>query len=103
MSTKPKPHPQQNHLLAALAPDVQARLFPHLELVPLPLRSLMYESGRTMRHVYFPTDSIVSLQYIMENGASTAILVVGNEGLLGISLFMGCKVLAMRIVCHGPR
>lgn len=89
MSTKTKPHPQQNHLLAALAPEVQARLFPHLELVSLQLRSVMYESGRPMRHVYFPTDAIVSLQYIMENGASTAILVVGNEGLLGISLFMG--------------
>jgi CRP-like cAMP-binding protein len=57
--------------------------------VPLPLRALLYESGHPMRHVYFPTDSIVSLQYVMENGASTAILVVGNEGLLGITLFMG--------------
>jgi len=84
-----KPEPQQNHLLAALSPDVQGRLFPHLELVPLPLRALLYESGHAMRHVYFPTDSIVSLQYMMENGASTAILVVGNEGLLGITLFMG--------------
>jgi len=84
-----KPDPRQNHLLAALSPEVQGRLFPYLELVPLPLRALMYESGRPMRHVYFPTDSIVSLQYVMENGASTAILVVGNEGLLGISLFMG--------------
>lgn len=84
-----KPEPQQNHLLAALTPEVQARLFPHLELVPLPLRALLYESRRPMRHVYFPTDSIVSLQYVMENGASTAISVVGNEGLLGITLFMG--------------
>lgn len=84
-----EPQPQHNHLLAALSPEVQNRLFPHLELVPLPLRAVMYESGRPMRHVYFPTDSIVSLQYVMENGASTAILVVGNEGLLGISLFMG--------------
>lgn len=84
-----KPHPQQNHLLAALSPEVQERLFPHLELVPLPLRALMYEAGRPMEHVYFPTDSIVSLQYLMENGESTAILVVGNEGLLGITLFMG--------------
>lgn len=89
MSVKPQPHPQQNHLLAALAPDVQGRLFPYLELVPLPLRSLLYESRRPMRHVYFPTDSIVSLQYVMENGASTALSVVGNEGLLGITLFMG--------------
>ncbi len=84
-----KPEPQQNHLLAALSPEVQGRLFPYLELVPLPLRSVMYESGRPMRHVYFPTDSIISLQYVMENGASTAILVVGNEGLMGITLFMG--------------
>jgi hypothetical protein len=84
-----KPQPQHNHLLAALSPEVQGRLFPYLELVPLPLRALMYESGHAMRHVYFPTDSVVSLQYVMENGASTAILVVGNEGLLGITLFMG--------------
>lgn len=85
----PKPTPQHNHLLAALTPDVQLRLFPYLELVPLPLRGVLYESGRPMRHVYFPTDSVISLQYVMENGASTAILVVGNEGLLGITLFMG--------------
>jgi CRP-like cAMP-binding protein len=83
------PQPQQNHLLAALPADVQGRLFPYLELVPLPLRALLYESGHPMRHVYFPTDSIVSLQYVMENGDTTAILVVGNEGLLGITLFMG--------------
>lgn len=83
------PDPRQNHLLAALSPDVQARLFPYLELAELPLRSLMYESGRPMRHVYFPTDSIISMQYLMESGASTAISVVGNEGLLGINLFMG--------------
>ncbi|MDO8331002.1 MAG: Crp/Fnr family transcriptional regulator [Fluviicoccus sp.] len=89
MSANPEPQPQQNHLLAALSPDVQSRLFPHLELVPLPLRALLYESKRPMRHVYFPTDSIVSLQYVMENGASTAISVVGNEGLLGITLFLG--------------
>lgn len=89
MSTKPQPHPRQNHLLAALSPEVQDRLFPYLELVALPLRALMYESGRPMRHVYFPTDAIISLQYVMENGASAAILVVGNEGLLGITLYMG--------------
>jgi CRP-like cAMP-binding protein len=87
MSVKPKP--QHNHLLAALMPEVQDRLFPYLELVPLPLRAVLYESRRPMRHVYFPTDSIVSLQYLMENGASTAISVVGNEGLLGITLFLG--------------
>lgn len=85
----PQPHPRQNHLLAALSPEVQGRLFPHLELAELPLRALMYEGGRPMRHVYFPTDSIISMQYLMENGASTAISVVGNEGLLGITLYMG--------------
>ena len=84
-----KLEPQQNHLLAALSPEVQGRLFPHLELVPLKLRALLYDVGRPMRHVYFPTDSIISLQYMMEDGASTAILVVGNEGLIGITLFMG--------------
>lgn len=89
MISKTQPQPQQNHLLAALAPDVQSRLFPYLELVPLPLRAVLYESRRPMRHVYFPTDSIVSLQYMMENGASTALSVVGNEGLLGITLFLG--------------
>ncbi len=86
-----KPHPQQNHLLAALSPEVQTRLFPHLELVEMPLRALLYESRRPMRYVYFPADSIISLQYVMENGATTAILVVGNEGLLGITLFMGAE------------
>lgn len=86
-----KPEPKDNHLLAALSPEVQSRLFPYLELVRMPLRSLLYESRRPMRHVYFPTDSIISLQYVMESGASTAILVVGNEGLLGISLLMGVE------------
>lgn len=89
MAIKPPPEPQHNHLLGALPPEVQTRLFPYLELVKLPLRALLYESRRPMRHVYFPTDSIVSLQYVMENGASTAISVVGNEGLLGITLFLG--------------
>lgn len=81
--------PQQNHLLAALSTESEERLFPHLELVPLPLGKVLYEPGDTMRHVYFPTDSIVSLLYVMENGASAEIAVVGNEGLVGISLFMG--------------
>lgn len=56
-----KPEPKQNHLLAALSPEVQGRLFPYLEMVPLPLRAVMYESGRTMQHVYFPTTAIISL------------------------------------------
>ncbi len=65
------------------------RLRPHLELVELPLGEVIYESGATLDHVYFPTTCIVSLLYVLENGASAEIAVVGNEGILGISLFMG--------------
>lgn len=83
------PIPQQNNLLAALSGDVQQRLFSNLERVALPLGKVLYESGDTMRHVYFPTDSIISLLYVMESGASAEISVVGNEGLVGIALFMG--------------
>lgn len=81
--------PQHNHILAALSPAVQERILPQLEYVSLPLGKVLYESGDTLRHVYFPTDSIVSLLYVMENGASAEISVVGNEGVVGVSLFMG--------------
>lgn len=81
--------PTQNHLLAALPTEVQDRLFPNLEPVPLTLGKVLYESGDALHHVYFPTDSIVSLLYVMESGASAEISVVGNEGLIGIALFMG--------------
>jgi CRP-like cAMP-binding protein len=81
--------PQQNQLLAASPAAVCDRLLPHLELVSLPLGKVLYESGDALRHVYFPTDAIVSLLYVMESGASAEISVVGNEGLIGISLFMG--------------
>jgi CRP-like cAMP-binding protein len=83
------PTPQQNHLLAALSPEVQERIFPFLEPAPMPLGKVLFESGAPERHVYFPTDSIISLLYVMENGASAEISVVGNEGLVGIALFMG--------------
>jgi CRP-like cAMP-binding protein len=83
------PKPEQNHLLAALPLEVRDRAFPHLELVSLPLGKVLYESGDALRHVYFPTDSIVSLLYVMEDGASAEISVVGNEGLIGVALFMG--------------
>ena len=83
------PSPLQNHLLAALPAEVQGRLFPHLELIALPLGKVLYESGDALRHVYFPTDSIVSLLYVMNNGASGEISVVGNEGLIGVAVFMG--------------
>jgi CRP-like cAMP-binding protein len=80
---------QQNHILAALPADAQKRLFPHLELVYLPFGQVLYESGDTLRYVYFPIDSIVSLLYRMENGASAEVSVVGNEGFIGVALFMG--------------
>ena len=80
---------QKNQLLQSLSPEIQKRLFPHLELMLLPLGKVLYESGDILRYVYFPTDSIVSLLYVMENGASAEISVVGKEGMVGISLFMG--------------
>lgn len=83
------PKPQINHLLGALPAEVHARLLPNLELVALPLGKVLYESGDTLRHVYFPIDCIVSLLYVMENGASAEISVVGREGIIGIALFMG--------------
>ena len=87
--TSPNFQPVDNHLLAALPAEVQARLFPHLKLVAMPLGKVLYESGDKMSTVYFPIDAIVSLLYVMQNGASAEISVVGNEGLIGISLFMG--------------
>ncbi len=90
--------PQQNRLLAVLSPEVRQRLFPHLELIDLPLGKVIYESGDSLRHVYFPTDSIVSLLYVMENGASAEISVVGNEGLVGVAVFMGGESTPSRAV-----
>jgi len=81
--------PTENHLLAALAPEEQQRIFPHLRLVNMPLGKVLYESGDTLRYVYFPTDCIVSLLYVLVDGGSAELSVVGNEGLIGIALFMG--------------
>jgi CRP-like cAMP-binding protein len=83
------PDPQQNHLLAELPSEARERLYPHLEFVSMPLGNVLYESGNRLRHVYFPTSCIVSLLYVMEDGSSAEIAVVGNEGIIGISLFMG--------------
>lgn len=83
------PAPEQNYLLAALPVEAQQRLRPHLELVEMPLGKVLYESGESSRQVYFPTNSIVSLLYVLENGASAEISVVGNEGIVGIAVFMG--------------
>jgi len=86
----PSPHsPNQNHLLAALPTVEFERLAAHLEMVPMPLGEILYEPGGQMRHAYFPTTAIVSLHYVMETGASAETAGVGNEGVVGISLFMG--------------
>ena len=81
--------PTQNHFLSALPAEIQQRLFPHMELVEMPLGHVLYEAGEVMRYVYFPTNSIVSLLYVMENGAQAEISVVGNDGFVGMSLLMG--------------
>lgn len=94
----PAINPLQNRLLATLPEDVQKRIFPYLEECPMPLGKVLYEPGDKMRHVYFPTDCIVSLLYVMQSGASAEISVVGNEGLLGISLFMGGESTSSRAV-----
>ena len=95
----PEPHdPRQNHLLAALPAQDRERLLPHLERVPMPLGHVLYESGSELRHVYFPTTSIVSLLYVMIDGASAEIAVVGNDGILGVALFMGGETMPNRAV-----
>lgn len=81
--------PNKNYLLAALPTAEFERFAPHLELVAMPLGEVLYESGGQLQHVYFPTTAIVSLHYVTENGASSEIAGVGNEGVLGIPLFMG--------------
>ncbi len=80
---------EQNRVLAALPAESVDRLRSHLKFVHLPLGEVLYEPGQEMRHVYFPTESIISLLYVMHDGASAEICVVGNEGMLGVSLFMG--------------
>jgi CRP-like cAMP-binding protein len=100
-------NPRQNHLLDALPAADYERLAPHLELVSMPLGTVLYESGGALPYVYFPTTSIVSLLYVMEDGASAEIAIVGNEGILGISLFMGGDTTPSRAVVqsagHGFR
>ena len=95
LKKKPKPpaavrtEPRQNLLLSVLAEPEFQRWLPQLEWVEMPLGHVLYESGTTLKHVYFPTTAIVSLLYVMENGASAEIAVVGKDGLVGVSLFMG--------------
>ncbi|HXC38303.1 MAG TPA: Crp/Fnr family transcriptional regulator [Burkholderiales bacterium] len=99
--------PKQNLLLAALPEDCYQRVLPGLELVALPLGRVMYESGGRLEYLYFPTSGILSMLYVTHNGASSEIAITGNEGLLGISLFMGGESTTNRAVvqcaCHAYR
>ena len=92
------PDPRNNHILAALPEEEAARLFPQLKLVELPLGMSVYEADDVQRFMYFPTDSIVSLLYVLENGASAEIAIVGNEGVIGVSLFMGGETTPSRAI-----
>lgn len=100
-------NPNQNHLLAALLDAEFDRLSPYLDPIMMRLGDVLYESGAAINHVYFPTSSIVSLHYVLENGSSSEIAGVGNEGMLGISLFMGGNTTPSRAVVqtagHGYR
>jgi CRP-like cAMP-binding protein len=91
-------NPPQNHLIAALVRSESQRLLSRMELVPLPLGKTLAESGDNMNHAYFPTTSIVSLLYELESGASAEIAIVGNEGIVGIALFMGGDTMPNRAV-----
>ena len=90
--------PRKNHLLAALPDAEWQRWLPQLEQIEMPLSQVLYESGIALSHVYFPTTAIVSLLDVLENGASAEIAVVGNEGLVGVSLFMGGESTPSRAV-----
>jgi CRP-like cAMP-binding protein len=90
--------PTENHLLAALAAEERERIFPHLQSVDMRLGDVLYESGDTLSHVYFPTDCIVSLLYVLLDGATAEIAVAGDEGLIGISLFMGGETTPNRAI-----
>ena len=95
----PEPHePRQNDLLRALPAAEFGRLFAQLEFVPMQLGEVLYESGSQLNHVYFPTTSIVSLLYVMEDGSSAEIAVVGREGMVGVALFMGGETTPSRAV-----
>ena len=91
---------RQNHLLGNLSRKVQERIFPHLELVPLRLGESLYESGDTLRHVYFPIDSIISLLYVMENGESAEISVVGNASRTNSIATANCSSSCCAIPSH---
>jgi CRP-like cAMP-binding protein len=94
----PEHGPRENHILDALPADERDRLFPHMTLIEMPLGMSVYESGDLQRFIYFPADSIVSLLYVLKNGASAEIAVVGNEGAIGVALFMGGETTPSRAI-----
>jgi CRP-like cAMP-binding protein len=89
---------QHNYLLTALSPEERGRVFPHLQLVNMPLGNVIYEPGDALKHVYFPLNCIVSLLYVMTNGQSAEISVVGQDGIIGVALFMGGETTSSRAV-----
>lgn len=91
-------HPRQNQLLAALSPADFNRLHPDLELTWMPCGKVLHESGDQLHHVYFPTTSIVSLLYVVEDGGSAEVALIGNDGMIGIALFMGGETMPNRAV-----
>jgi len=92
------PHPERNQILAALPRAERERLFPHLKIVEMPLGTVVYESGATLPHMYFPVGCIVSLLYVLKDGSSAEIAVVGNEGAIGVALFMGGETTPSRAI-----
>lgn len=95
------PHsPRQNRLLSVLPRNEQKYLYPRLELVPIVLGQVLGESGRALTHVYFPTTCVISLLYVLENGSSAEIALVGNEGLIGVAQFMGGDTMPSRAVAQ---
>ena len=88
------PSPRQNKILASLPSEDYDRIFPHLKLVSIPLDTTLYDSSKNLNHAYFPITSIVSLASILDDGTSIEFALVGNEGVIGISLFMGCEATA---------
>ena len=93
---------QQNHLLAAIPPDSKSRLLPYLELVELPQGKVLHEMGETVRHAFFPIDAIVAILAVLENGDCTEVAMVGNEGVVGISAFMGGEAIPRQAVVRSP-
>jgi len=88
----------QNHILKSLPAEARERVYPHLKLIPLAPGAVLYESGHRMRHIYFPADTMISLIHVLEDGACAEIAVVGNEGVVGVSLFMGGETTTTRAV-----